>query len=164
MGEEEPSDKEWYDKFGYKNEASCITRHTDKEDFLVDGFLGTLTSVNWNASVNDKRGYTIPALGYDDEVKNINFGQLTPEYYYKKVTNEKYGSYWRCQGPPLWRYGSGTYGKVRPIEIFSSYGLINSTGDYIPFDKASIQALIGKMDTEDINRDNWDAQKDSFSV
>lgn len=171
MGVEEPSNKEWYDKFGYISESNCITRHTDREDFLVDGFLGTLTGVKWGMSVNDRRGYTIPALGYKNDAENINFAELTPGNYYKEVPGEgkgkentPYGPYWRCQGPPLWRYGSGIYGKVRPVEIFSSYGLINSTGDYIPFDKASIQALIGKMDIEDINRDNWNAQKDSFSV
>ena len=171
MGVEEPSNKDWYDKFGYISESDCITRHTDREDFLVDGFLGTLTGIKWGMSVNDRRGYTIPALGYKNDAENINFAELTPGNYYKEVPGEgkdkentPYGPYWRCQGPPLWRYGSGTYGKVRPVEIFSSYGLINSTGDYIPFDKASIQALIGKMDTEDINRDNWNAQKDSFSV
>lgn len=171
MGVEEPSNKEWYDKFGYISESNCITRHTDREDFLVDGFLGTLTGVKWGMSVNDRRGYTIPALGYKNDAENINFAELTPGNYYKEVPGEgkgkentPYGPYWRCQGPPLWRYVSGIYGKVRPVEIFSSYGLINSTGDYIPFDKASIQALIGKMDIEDINRDNWNAQKDSFSV
>ena len=174
MGEVEPSEKSWYDKFGYVGESSCITRHTDNEDFLVDGFLGAITGINWGKNINGRKGYTIPALGYNNELENVNFTELSPIKYYKNdmvdeknVTRPeyvKYGPYWRCQGPPLWRYGAGTYGKIRPVEIFSSYGLVNSEGKYISFNEATIQTLLGEMDTEDINREKWNAQKDNFSV
>ena len=155
FGIDEPMATTWYDQYGFVDKTKCIIRWTKNEQFLIDGFLGTKTGVKWDKNVK-RRGYE-----FNNVYKN---GLEKPIDWYPTPTENTFEF---CQGPPIWRYGSGVYGKIRPIKLFTPYGLVDSSGEYLSFSDITLQQLLGNdffSNTKDGNTVNVSNLKLIFTV